>query len=518
MDPRVSYVVNKSTRSHPLQAVMEGVVREGGAIRDIWKDVHKQAKQHKTTPTVFDAKAMMEYAKKAGHYDALLAMVKKFKQGEDKSRLNYAQSDVRPPGSHCLYERVQPDTSIVDVGVGDGKRVARYQGYFGNVKGVDKVKKSMVADWPEDWQVEVRGMGPEPEVVTSFNLMGQLDEKERQVMCENDGIHIWAVQGTLECAGHVTVRGDVAEVDMIDAVFEEPVVKRELPYYPIGRYYGGTNTYRSRDINLLVKGKAAGQPAKGKYVRLRHRPTVQRMTWKYDGVLLNLRNRNGRFKILGRDGKGYWGVSNEKDSFDLDLEQVGSEHYLLRVNDFRGFRPFHSLEMLRVFTKKVKIKLMGCEILAPGAADKCTNEPVFADGFVYRDREIDFVVNWGVSLDLKGGRKDELDRYLLDRRCALSIEHSGWDPGFGMCSVMVREPDNGIFRIEWKQRYDKQQEDNNWDEKFSLMTVDKLRNCPYGLKGEQEDYQDGLIVIGEENEIADPEYEKELINELRNMY
>lgn len=78
----------------------------------------------------------------------------------------------------------------MDVGVGDGKRLARYAGYFGNVRGVDSVKKEMVPDWPTNWNVEIAVFGGSRFTVTSFLAYSQFTAEVRMNVELSDGIHV----------------------------------------------------------------------------------------------------------------------------------------------------------------------------------------------------------------------------------------------------------------------------------------------------------------------------------------
>lgn len=467
----VSVVVKPGKFPHPLQKVMSEVAGNGTALRSIKNEI--RAKCKKTTPTLVDFAKLKADLMKSGSYDKLREMVKKSLKGEQEARNECKGLGVKPPYSSELYERVEKGAHITDLGCGEGKRVKRYEGFFGHVIGVDKIAKPK--DWPLKWDYCQREVADEERIVTSFNVMGLLTQQEIEIVKNQDGLHIFADREQLLRNGHAAVVEDKVVCDMDGTVYEEE--RTQLPEgYAIKDNYLACNTYRAENIVCEVKRRCMGWLAKSFYRRATEGFEGFK-TWKENGVFFEFRSNNGEFSMSTRNGKAVAGTINTKKKIVLHLERVGDVYYLIRVRHYRDFKPYHYYEGLVEFTKKVKIRIGGLDVLPPRPISEPRNG---ADGMVIREREMDIVCNFGISLDLFASARNELEKFLINRG-AVGVMHVG-DKGEGLFSVSVEELDRGITVCDWSKRTDKDHPDNRncWDKKFALLTVAKIGLCGTG--------------------------------------
>jgi len=491
---RASHTVKPGALQHPLQKACEELMRNSPELHNIHVRVHAQARAiGKKTPALVNA-GLVDWAKNNGIYAQLAKMVTNFKDQEEKARDGLKQLCLIPPVSSELYERVEPKSDIVDVGVGDGKRLARFAGYFGKVLGVDTVKKDLVFDWPKDWKVEVASFRTSKHCVTSFLAFSQFTLEVALNIEECDGIHVVPDHVALRKLGVVKDTEDgMIECDMGKQVYIERDVG-DLRGEPLRSFYQGYNTYKKRSFDFVAWGRTKNlKPNANRFFsRLRRDLFVDEFTPKYNGTFLEFRVEKGKWMMKDNVGRGVLGLASAPDML-LHLESLKDRFVLLRVEKYRDLRPFHSLGMLEKFCARVKIKIMGKRVMAPERIKSIRDwkkEFPDADGVVCRSGGMDYVMNCGVHLDLKRNQMEALTCYLKGKQGAQTVWHDGLVENDLVHEVCCIIRDNGSAVCTWKQRTDKEAVDveKSWDNKFKLLTVEKF--C---LKFERKKEKGGMI-------------------------
>jgi len=476
---KISHNVVPGAQVHPCQSAFESLINSG--LSKMHADCHEKAKKHKITPSLVK-NSYIEECIADGTYDELKAKVLEFlrlrKEGMDKSKV----AEVKPPPSKVLYERVA-GREVIDVGSGDGKRLIRYAKYFDSVTMVEVEDIPKVEGLPDHWE-SVKEIPTKELPIVSFNVLTQLDDKTVAVVTERDGIHICPKISSFEEVGLSKQVGDVYETTVGDKVFRERKVRSQGVSY--GKFYMGLNTYEKSKFEFRLRGPVVVEPDKlmRSFVRLVNDPMMKHCSPKYDGTFLTLRANNGHFTLTDRSGKGRWGTVNTDHKMWLELERLRDRYILLRVCNYRDYRPFHALDQLEKFVRKKELYIGPVVVMAPESIDVrdiTLKPPDGCDGYVFRRNEVDYVMNYGVSLDLLSSQKEEVSAYLRNIRGALEVKHVGDINNEGVHSVSVSEHYNGAFVCHWKRRYDKRDYDKQttWRKKFQLLTVEKY------LLGEQ---------------------------------
>lgn len=468
-------------------------MRSSPQLYKIWCDVHQQARViGKKTPSLVDAR-IVDWAKQNGSYDQVKQLVGKFLAKEKLARDGVKQMSLAPPRSSELYERVSPKAKIVDVGCGDGKRLARYAGYFGDVLGVEKDhNKKPVLDWPKNWRIDYAEFVGTDRVITSFLSYTQFDPPLRLVVENHDGIHVLPNHDELRKLGVVK--------ELTDGRVESDMGKEKFVEYDVGisggerlrSYYFGYNTYVERNVKFDIKARSKFSFTGCKYfVRMQRDLFVDDFTPKYNGVFMELRVAKGKFIMKDSIGSGLWGNTDAPDMV-LHLEALKDKFVLLRVEKYRDLRPFHSLDMLEKFCSRVKFTLLNKNVVPPERIKNlCDWQKEFpsADGVVCRDGGMDYVMNCGIHLDLKPDKIDVLTTFMREKQGSKTVVHQGSlvdDVVYEVCCV---QNDLGAALCVWKPRRDKLVEDDykSWIKKFKLLTIEK-----YLLKFERKKETGGM--------------------------
>lgn len=290
------------------------------------------------------------------------------------------------PSPKQLYNRVA-DVQIVDIGSGDCSKLSRCQAV--SIVATDREPVSnahyQVAKLDAEEELMEFMLDKPDRVLTSFNALSQMVNVER--VLEYDGLHVLP---------------DISAVKtMMEAGFDEK-----------GAYYGD---YKDRDNGLVGDLLADGYVALNTYeqtnVRLKpirkvktlcpkpqistvyYRPPDAEATPKYDGVCMFLICQGGVRLLAHRNGNGYefdgGGGCPEMVLMLEKLPRIGppTHFVLLRVYQYKRYYPFHGLNNLRMFCKKVNIRLGGIRIYAPGDR-MLAHCPV--DGQIFRIGQLDY--------------------------------------------------------------------------------------------------------------------------------
>ena len=473
---RVSHKVRDGSQKHPLHEAVKEFIN-----KDLHKDhveIHAAARDlGKKTPALIN-KEIIDFAKRNGNYDKIRAMVVAFLDKEKLAKKNRVLSNVRPPAAGEVYERVVAK-KIVDVGSGDGKRLVRYREHFATVEMVDLVEHQVVEGVPSEWK-QVKEFHATEEIVTSFNSMTQLDDVTFARVQECDGVHVVPhVTKLIEDGYSKRVDGEWCETKIGEMKFRERDVGVG-DFLKLGEYYRGVVTYKERKLDFSVKGECkADMRFRRDMVRMVRDVHEDHCTPKYDGTFVRLKSKDGKFVMSDRLGHGVWGIVEDRADMFLELEAVDDGYYLLRVLRFNGMRPPHSIGGLRRFVERCKPSVDGVNLKVPElmrVKDIPADPGENYDGVVFRVGEVDHVMNYGISLDLRPKTQQELTDFLINERAAKRVEHFGCG-AHSIYSVCVRERDDGVFQCYWKERFDKNIEDkmSSWKGKFKLLTVDRFR-------------------------------------------
>lgn len=244
-------------------------------------------------------------------------------------------------------------------------------------------------------------------------------------------------------------------------------------------YYQGINTYKQREVEFNAKARSKFEPVKRRFfARMERDMFVDEFTPKYAGTFMELKSVKGKFVLKDNLGKGIWGYGNAPDMI-LHLEALEEGFVLLRVEKYRGFRPYHSLGMLEKFCSRVKIKLLNKHVRPPERIKDLRSwqcDYPKADGIVCRDNGMDYVMNCGIHLDLRADKEEQLTGFLRDKMGAKTVEHYGSRERGYVHEVCVKILDSGYGKCRWHRRVDKITEDecNTWRRKFKLLTLEKF--------------------------------------------
>lgn len=342
--------------------------------------------------------------------------------------------DVMPPAPNAgvVYNRVE-NAEIIDIGSGDCAKLSRARAR--KVTATDVVKVANVhyevveLDATKELNDFVMSF-KNAKVVTSYNVLTQLDSID-QVM-EHDGIHLYP---------DVQYMRDNLQVEVFDkgvklgkyTDFDHPELQDADV---VSEGYLIKNTYEENRINLALD--QMGDLELGFELPIQDQPYLLKsnsVTPKYDGLALKLSVDDSLSYLVARNGKGATlrVLSKQLTPVECFLEKmpkIGKPQYyvLLRILRYKNIFPYHGTKNLENFVKKVKIKIQGVPVVAPG--DPCL-DGFSTDGFVQRVMENDYRIkdvptfdirnglalasfledSYGIGLDLQGGVQGELWEY-----------------------------------------------------------------------------------------------------------
>lgn len=495
---KTSHRVDNSGRKHPLHDAVK--VFANGKLPEIHAQIHAAAKaMGKTTPSYINAN-IVDFAKKNGQYDEIRKMVCSFLAKEKEAKTRALVESVRPPRSTELYGRVAGGV-IKDVGTGNGKRLVRFKERFASVEMIDPYVEDKVEGIPDFWPRVERFQACE-EVVTSFNSATVVDNKTWEAMEQSDGLHVVPhVAAFVEKGLSVPVDG-IFKTTIDGKVFND--VDRQVgDFQKLGDFYRGYVTYAERSILFrpTCKFKTNGV-TRSPFVRMTTF-VGGKMSYKYDGTFVRLENRDGKFRMWDRVGRGVAGISDFKEDIVLEMEKMPECFRLLRVVRYRNYEPFHSVAALRKFVERKHPMVGNVVVLPPEELNVIPPEPgEHYDGIVCRSGGVDYVANYGISLDLHPGQKDELECFLREEKCMAEILHYGLGED-AIYSVSVRLKTGGEALCFWKIRVDKTKFDarHSWKSKFKCLTVENILE----QLEDNEDCNEGFLMDPAEGESSDEE-------------
>lgn len=335
----VSHVPVVSQTKHPFHQAMLELVNS----RPIFAVLAEQVRDRvvKITPNSYDHVALMS-SLDAG----VLAKCKQaIKDAMSKERLTIEpRGPPRPPPNTFLYGRIQPNTKVVDVGGGDGKRLVNYHSPD-KVTIVDPAPGN-VSSAPKEQKPFTKDILPEQTVV-SFNAMIQGDLAKQ--LEDRDGIHVVPDHDKLIEDGVMQRDGDQVSGHGYEDVY----------FKPRGETFGsyrGCNTYARRDILFTIgefgpSGKAP-LPLFGERA-IKNIPDGE-ATVKYTGDFFRLRHDGLKAEARRRDGARA-PCAAKGVACGFYLEYAAGHFRLLAVESYRNYRPFHSLCELENFLNRVRL-------------------------------------------------------------------------------------------------------------------------------------------------------------------
>jgi len=441
---QVSHEVFTSGKQHPFTAMVGDMVNGGGELRKMALHVRNMAKGLKVTPSLFDA-SLFEKLKSDGSEAAMKDMIRAMLK---KETLKPVVHSVRPPPNRELYGRIDNGKKVLDVGSGDGKRLVRFEADL-DLRTIDKevVKTQLTC-------VHVQGtfgrdcVMRKREIVTSFCSMSQNKKPFDWV----DGLHIVPNLVELVKSGLSVFCGEGFYETSISKNGEK-ITYNDYDHGLKGQSFGhyiGLNTYEERSgVVLLKRSESRAQSFGMVGMRILTQGVMDSMdkevpTVKYDGELANLKIVCGQAALTFRDGERHVGVSDLPDMC-LDLELLGDRVILIAVNKFNGFKPYHSIECLDLFTKRVKIRLKKNGPLIEPPRVLLEEEKRYAEGLVFRVGGKDLLISYEHSLDLI-----ECDLAPLFKDTGLiPVMETSWREGVNEYRVVEQE---GHARLHWKKK------------------------------------------------------------------
>jgi len=381
---------------HPYLPVMEELASE--PMRQLLHETLRYKKM--LSPNLIDKSALHSPEMLALKAQFMERMKKVLKEKKPTSLTKLV--DPRPVNRRELYERLDTDAKVLDVGCGERKRLRGLN--------VDVVTVDPAYDHAEKHHKEEFRDSLEPErVVTSFNVLVQ------GVDCENrDGIHIIPNHPAMKEAGLAKETEDgkievkIGKDTWIDEEVKGPVQK-------ITTHSVGLNTFQEREIKIKfsTEARTAGtfsSTGKRRYQRLLG---TDEMSLKMGGQLHLLEMDNGVARLTNRETeKAFTSLkTNFDDRFTALVELFNGNFYLLKIINYRKYRPFHSLGLLEKFCQRVKFKLqvlgrqyrlkppIRCDIRQAILRNEKHGD---VEGVVVRSRGEDYLLRFYPSMDLGG--------------------------------------------------------------------------------------------------------------------
>jgi len=189
---------------------------------------------------------------------------------------------------------------------------------------------------------------------------------------------------------------------------------------PIRSYYRALNTFKGRIIDLTISKEAVpgvnlGAKLQSFGNRVVRRPfEMGEKTWKMPGELFKVRNKSGKAWAWDRKGSVY-AVDIKCDvDFTFILELFDGKWYLISVDRYRGFRPFHSLALMEYFLERVWLSIDGSAVNLPRKVHDLHNPPFWAEGIVFRRGFNDFLYRFHHSFDVDEEGYDDMLKTLRD--------------------------------------------------------------------------------------------------------
>lgn len=384
------------------------------------------------------------------------------------------------PQSQILYSRTTDDAYVADIGSGDGKKAAKSQS---KITFYDREPAS-----PNVQVLDVdRSDLPDVDVITSYNTLTQLRDPTK--LLEADSLHIFPSvsyvktrMGSEEHQGYlITKIGDKVFKDRNDHIVGDEVSEGYLCM----------TGYKRSELDLELTRKPAMSAPFDIPIRDTKTELAGPATKKYDGVALKLSFQRGLATLTTRKGKGmvldfysedvycpkcrshYRGKlctnyrcrsskgiklmeSRLPKDFILYIERVkcGIETYyvLLRVVLYGRMVPFHGLENLKSFCKKIRITIDGIRLLAPGDMALAT---LPFDGYIYRHGFCDYRLKTVYTIELRS--TDRFQQAANEKGYVVEVDGHMSD-GNGLAEYYLTTS-KGIYFLRFhRMRYDKDHE------------------------------------------------------------
>jgi len=384
--------VRSADQRHPEHLAMSELVKEAPELRSIMKEIHDIQARHKVTPSLF--RYDMESVR-------MQQLKRKFMEIYDKvdnqrPKVVAKAVDHRAAPSRVLYGRVGESTPFVDVGSGDAKRLVSFPA--AQVTTCDPNFASTKIDAPH---IQAAFTGT-TSVITSFNAATQFADKSVLEQC--DGIHVVPNLPALEQAG-LSVQHDGVFITTIgEQQFEDH--KWDVPSVVVSSQSLGVNTYAKEKLVVQMGDKQEGSPScKSVGKRTGHLFADPCATVKLNGELVKLVVRGGQGFAVWRDSDEIAKIVCRHDMV-INLEYAADRFFLINIESFRGYKPFHSYPQLRYFLERKPLTISYAKKRYP------VNPPIlyspsvyrklgsFAEGVVIRRDNNDLLLREQPSLDL----------------------------------------------------------------------------------------------------------------------
>lgn len=390
-----SHVPYVSGRLHPFHTMAKEMVMQAPQLREIRDKV--RALGGKMTPSLVDMARIRRELEKTGDLERLKNIVRGVLKKEPTELRGDNEMPAAPPSSE-LYGRLKVGSEFLDVGSGTGKRLIQFAGQFKPTT-MDPVIAVTRIDAPHIQQVFSE---PVEQVTTSFMVL--CNNKDQTAFAESDGIHVVPNVPALRTMGFgKTLPCGALETRVGSRTFRD--YPCAIPATRVSPFYQGVNTYKRRRIKIGVGGYV-GQTKEQKSIgtRVTRMPGVPTdCSLKYRGYQWKVRKKNGKAVAISRSGAMYRVTCDFDYDLDLDYEMTISGPRLIRVNEYRCYKPFHSLAALHHFCERIELLVDGMLVRPPEEFDPKHPELLErgdVEGLVYREHGEDNLVRNHQAFDI----------------------------------------------------------------------------------------------------------------------
>jgi len=357
-------------------------------------------------------------------------MGKDFEEGKQIFRsMRLAEPDFNqrhipvPPPMSELYDRVVVGQRVLDVGSGNGLKLISfskqvklrtcYHHCNSLLKHVNHLRKTFQKSDLQD------------EIVTSRMALSQ--NKDISEFDNVDGLHVVPNLSEMAAYGYSSRKEDGSYVTVSS---KETFVDYEhgLPSQSLGTFYRGVNTYADCDVNLQFTDKielpgVLINTSEGQ--RPLYKVPILEPTVKLDGMLYALRIGREKALLQARGTKlGSVCKTSFKSTAFLLLERYKDDFHLVRIKEYKGFRPFHSLSCLEYFLQKVRLSIDGRLVKPPIRFPS----NIKGEGLVSRIKGIDYLVRYHRSFDVARGCEGSLVSLLHHFGVTCQLDGKGTGP------------------------------------------------------------------------------------------
>lgn len=337
-----------------------------------------------------------------------------------------------PPPAGEIYGRFGTAVKVVDIGSGNGTKVAQYTGSL-TLCCVDprldmgkstarQVTRSIQEYYPTLTHREGRRF-------SSFMSLCQLEPEWQRIILGHDGLHMVPDHSFLLKVGAAYQENDRITVNAPRYSFSDFPIE-QIGGFSIKPGYLILAGFEKRTIDIYLDSI----PRKVDY-----EPFIQAspiaytdinlddVSYKMDGTPYELENNEGKITMVDRSGTEYYGHTAGKVHFCLHLEKLSKCFTLIRIKAINGIVPPHCYDVMQHFIKRTRIKINGMPLCMPpswgaGKTVRYTDEygklhhfEEKTDGIISRHQQRDYYTKFRWTVDIRPDIEEELRALLKNR-------------------------------------------------------------------------------------------------------